>query len=210
MMAAHDYRAAAPLIDWGVSARAFGGETESGDLHVVADLEGGALVAAIDGLGHGGEAAVAAKVAAAVLRAHADEALIHLVPRCHEELRRTRGVALSLAAFDFESGTMTWLGVGNVEGVLFRADQAARPPRESVLLRGGVVGYQMPSLRATMLPVWPGDTLIFATDGINGRFEQESPLGRDPQDVADDILVRHGKETDDALVLVARYVGRSS
>ena len=35
---------------------------------------------------------------------------------------------------------MTWLGVGNVEGVLLRA--ALRIARESVLLRGGVAGYQ--------------------------------------------------------------------
>jgi phosphoserine phosphatase RsbX len=207
MRALENHRTASSSIDWGVGTRAFAGETESGDLHVVAEFAGGALVAAIDGLGHGSEAAAAANVAAAVLRAHADEALIDLMPRCHEELRRTRGVALSIAAFDFDGGTMTWLGVGNVEGVLFRAGSAAEPAREAILLRGGVVGYQMPSLRATTLPVWPGDTLIFATDGIRGNFEQESPLGREPRDIADDILRRHGKATDDALVLVVRYLG---
>jgi serine phosphatase RsbU (regulator of sigma subunit) len=38
-----------------------------------------------------------------------------------------------------------------------------------VLLRSGVVGYQLPTLRASTLPIAPGDLLIFATDGIGAR-----------------------------------------
>ena len=53
-----------------------------------------------------------------------------------------------------------------------------------------------------------GDTLIFATDGVGGDFLNEVLPQRDPaQALADYILGRWGKQTDDALVLVARYVG---
>ena len=48
------------MIEWGVASRALPGETRSGDLHVVESFAGGALVAAVDGLGHGEEAADAA------------------------------------------------------------------------------------------------------------------------------------------------------
>jgi negative regulator of sigma-B (phosphoserine phosphatase) len=209
MMAAPSLEASPPIVDWAVSARALAGEAESGDLHVVADFPGGALVAAIDGLGHGPEAAAAARAAATILHSHANEPVIQLVQRCHEELHKTRGVALSVASLHVGSASLAWLAVGNVEGMLFRADKAARPARESILLRSGVVGYQIPPLRAAVLPVWSGDTLVFATDGISGGFDQELSDGRDLQNITDDILLRFGKKTDDALVLAARYRGPS-
>jgi negative regulator of sigma-B (phosphoserine phosphatase) len=197
-------------ITWGVSSRALDGGAESGDLHLVAPSAQTVLVAAIDGIGHGPEAALAARVAAAVLLQHADEPLIPLMQRCHEALRGTRGVVLSMASFDVQCSTMTWLGVGNVEGVLFRADRLAHPPRDSLLLRGGVVGYKIPPLRTAERPVEAGDVLVFATDGIRGDFAAYSPLGCDIQEATDHVLARYGKATDDALVFAARYLGRSS
>ena len=52
--------------------------------------EGGALVAAIDGLGHGGEAADAAAAAAEVLSAHPDDDPAHLIEACHRGAERAR------------------------------------------------------------------------------------------------------------------------
>jgi hypothetical protein len=53
-----------------------------------------------------------------------------------------------------------------------------------------------------------GDTLIFATDGVRSDFASEHLAHDDPpQQLADRILARWGTKTDDALVLVARYVG---
>jgi serine/threonine protein phosphatase PrpC len=195
---------ASVTVEWGVGARALGGSTDCGDLHVVAPFPDGVLVGVIDGLGHGGEAAEAARLACEVLTRHAGDTLTRLVDRCHAELRRTRGVVLSLAAVDGASRMLTWLGIGNVEGVLFRAAHAADPRRETIVLRGGVVGYQLPGLRETTLSLASGDMLVFATDGIRSGFGDESPIGRDPQEVADDLVARFGRETDDALVLVAR------
>jgi hypothetical protein len=70
-------------IAWSVSSKALGGARESGDLHVVVPCAETVLVAAIDGLGHGPEAALAARAAATVLQQHADEPLIPLMQRCH-------------------------------------------------------------------------------------------------------------------------------
>jgi negative regulator of sigma-B (phosphoserine phosphatase) len=193
-----------PTADWGVSWQAFPGQAESGDLHVIAPFVGGVLLGAVDGLGHGAEAAAAARIAGQVLEQHAGEPVIQLVHRCHEALRRTRGVVLSIASVDARSRTMNWIGIGNVEGTLFQADRSTRPARQSVLLRSGVVGYQLPPLKEAVLPIMPDDILIFATDGIDGAFINETPFGRSPQEVADDLLARFEKKTDDALVLVAR------
>jgi phosphoserine phosphatase RsbX len=193
-------------IKWGFAARALGGETESGDLHVVATHAGGVLVAVIDGLGHGPEAALASRLAAATLGEHLGESVTVLMAHCHAALQRTRGAVLSLAAIQPDGREMTWLGVGNVDATLYRAG-SARYQRESLHHRGGVVGYQLPPLRAATLALDPGDTLVFATDGIASTFNGESPLGWHPQDAADHILRVYGKDTDDALVVVARTVG---
>src|SRR2546426_10933736 len=83
-----------PLIDWGVATLALAGQTESGDHHLVKPVGRGVLVAAVDGLGHGAEAAAAARAAVTALDRHAAEFLIPGVPKCHEALIRTRGVVM--------------------------------------------------------------------------------------------------------------------
>jgi len=198
------------IIEWGSASLPLAGEVESGDKHVVKVFPHGALLAAMDGLGHGEEAAAAANMSVRVLQAADNESLISLLKRCHERLRSTRGVVISLAAFNAVDETMTWVGVGNVEGVLLRADPTVDPRYESLLLRSGVVGSRLPLLHASIVPVMRGDTLIFATDGIRSEFTRCLALGNGPQQLADRILGQYAKGTDDALVLVARYVGEAS
>jgi len=195
------------LIESGVAARALPGEGISGDLHVIVPYRRGVLVAVIDGLGHGPEAARAAAAAAAVLNLYKGGALPPLLDLCHANLRSTRGAAMNLAAFDAPKGEMSWMGVGNVEGVLLRANPDAKPAREALFQRPGVVGQQFPSVNASVLPLFPGDTLVFATDGIRGSFVERLCLGETPQRMADGILEQSGKSWDDALVLVACYLG---
>jgi hypothetical protein len=191
------------VVEWGTAGAALEGD-RSGDAHVVAAFPHGALVAAIDGLGHGPEAADAAEEAARILAAHAGEPLDVLVRRCHDALRRTRGAVLSVASFDARVGAMTWVGVGNVEAILLRA---APGGRESLATRGGVVGYQLPPLRSAVLPVREGDTLVLATDGIRSGFVAELAPGPAPEALAQAILAGHARGSDDALVVVARYLG---
>lgn len=253
-------------LEWAVAGRALTGETESGDRHFVKLLSEGALVAVIDGLGHGPDAAAAAQAAVAALDELASPlsagapSLTGIVQSCHTRLRQTRGVVASLAWLSPTDQTMTWLGVGDVEGALLRSRRSALAPAgkehapagkergvalqsadgqlqvgasrfddrakvaapplppspdtlpparrlESLLSRGGVIGYQLPPLRASQVAIQPGDVLILATDGIKSGFADRLDCARAAQDVADEILLRYRKGTDDALVLVARYRG---
>jgi serine phosphatase RsbU (regulator of sigma subunit) len=182
-------------------------EDVSGDALVVAAFPGGALVAVLDGLGHGLEAALASREAARVLEEHPGDPVTVLLERCHEALRRTRGAVMTLASFDARASAMTWTGVGNVDAVLLRADRGAERPREALTTRGGVLGYQLPPLRAWSLPVSPGDTLVLATDGIRTGFVAGLEPQGSPLEVARSILARYARGTDDALVAVARYLG---
>jgi len=195
------------LIEWAVAEATRAGQTESGDRYLVTATPDGALVAVVDGLGHGAEAADAAKVAVRSLERNAQQRVIPLVRDCHQSLVGTRGAVISVASFTAHDQTMTWLGVGNVEGLLLRA-LATSPRRESLLLRGGVVGVHLPTLTAEIVPVTPGDTLILATDGVRSDFSSERLSQQDPPPMlADYILARWGKQDDDALVLVVRYLG---
>jgi negative regulator of sigma-B (phosphoserine phosphatase) len=195
------------MLEYGLAKDAHGGEGESGDLHMVCCNQNGVLIAVIDGIGHGEEAAEVARIAAALLRGSVDEPVISLVERCHEKLKGTRGVVLSLAFVSLEQKMMTWIGVGNVQGVLVRADTQKGNPQESLLLRAGVVGSKLPFLQASVLPVSLGDTIVFATDGIQSDFSAGLSAKENPQRAADRILNKFRNNNDDALVLVARLTG---
>lgn len=193
------------LIDWAVAGQTLAGQKESGDQHWVKVCPSQALVAVLDGVGHGTEAALAAQNALATLQQFAGESLIALLQHCHERLRSTRGVVMSLASFRAQDDTMTWLGVGNVEGVMLHRQFHVLPGQESLFLRPGVLGGHLPRLSASVVQVFPGDILIFATDGIRAGFADYTNFNDPPQRIADRILTQYGQETDDALVLVARY-----
>jgi hypothetical protein len=191
----------APRIEWSVALRSLA--AESGDQYLVERVPDGVMVAVVDGLGHGPAAAAAARTAVDVLRANAGEPPVSLLKHCHEALRSTRGAVVSLACFDGRG--MTWVGVGNVDGILVRADPDAGAER--LLVRGGVVGRQLPVLEAAQVEVARGDVLIFATDGVRSDFAEAVPGRGSPQSTADRILADYAKPTDDALVMVARYLG---
>jgi serine/threonine protein phosphatase PrpC len=198
------------LIEWSVASRPLTGQSVSGDLHVVNFFDDCVLLAVIDGVGHGNEADKAAHAAAEIIEKNKNESTISLMKLCHQALANTRGAVITLACLNVEENAMNWIGVGNVEGRLFRADPNVTPAHENILLRGGLVGYQLPSLQASVLPLMRGDLLFFATDGLHSGFDQRINLTETPKQIADGILNRHFKGTDDALVLAVRYLGMSS
>jgi hypothetical protein len=198
-----------PLLDCWVVSCPLPGQTVCGDVSLVKPFADGVLLAAIDGVGHGDAASVAAHTALAVLNDHPDEPVINLVRRCHAALARTRGVVMTLASLRALDESVTWLGVGNVEGRLLHAGARANHSQEAVLLRSGLVGYKLPALSASVLPLEPGDMLILATDGIHPAFAQDLQPDGAPRQLAECVLAKHFRGTDDALVLVARYLGKA-
>jgi phosphoserine phosphatase RsbX len=192
-------------LQWGVAAAPLPGQTESGDQFLVEPFPDGALVAVIDALGHGHRASQMAAQAVDTLARHARASITTLIQRCHEMLRERHGATMSLASFDWRTHRMSWLGVGNVAGVLvphaFQPEASVR----RLLVRGGVVGGDLPDLHPIVVALAPGDTLIVATDGIHEEFADELPGDLTPQPLAEHIFAHYAKSTDDALVLVARY-----
>lgn len=194
-------------VEWAVACRSRDGEARCGDLAVVALLPEGVLVAGIDGVGHGVEAARAAQRAAEVMRESPGADLERLVARCHAALRGTRGAAISLAFVSPAEHGMTWLGVGNVEGRVLGSDPSATGPKGSLALRSGVPGHELPPVKAAALAIEPGDVLLLATDGIHRAFADAPDVSGSPRTISERILARHWKPPDDALVVAVRYLG---
>ncbi len=189
---------------WAVAASTAPGEDESGDQFVVAGLGGSTLVAVIDALGLGLQAAAAAGVAASALAWKGlPEGIESIVRLCHEKMRNTRGATMGLAILDWGASRMHWLGIGNITGLLLRRRGEATRPLE-LLAKAGVIGDRIPRLGPIEIEIGDGDLLVIATDGVRTDFTKLLPRAMEPQALADLILKQYGKGSDDALVLVVR------
>lgn len=195
-------------IEWAAAGRALPGQRVSGDRCVVLDSGGGTvLFAVLDGLGHGAAAADAADRAAQVLAENRGEPLDVLMVLCHRAMADTRGAAVSLALFDVND-SIQWLGVGNVETRVLSAGPVGLTVKATVLLTAGIVGYRLPQhLQPQTVQVRAGDLLVMSTDGIVPESGEDIDLSRSTAEITADILAKHAKDTDDALVLAARHRG---
>ncbi|HEX7928305.1 MAG TPA: SpoIIE family protein phosphatase [bacterium] len=197
------------IAEIGVTQARLPGQQRSGDRIIILDTDHGLLIAVIDGLGHGEEAAIAAQTAAAEIIAQVPgTAIQEQVERCHAALRQTRGVVMALASINALTNSVSWLGVGNTMGCVLRGSPGGGFRDEALLQRAGLVGRQLPPLRADTLPLVAGDLIILATDGIHSRFSESVRRDETSQFIADGILASQYAGQDDAAAVVVRYLGR--
>lgn len=194
-------------IRWSAARYAKEGEEVSGDLFVVKQHENQVLIAVMDGLGHGEDAYEASKKAVEVLELFKGQSLIALAKKCHTMLKSTRGVVSNLAIIDHTERTLTWLGIGNVEGILLRLNKSGLNDIDSVLSCRGILGYKLPLLKASIVSIKPGDTLIFTTDGVKPGYEENINLTMSVEEIAKTIASCSIDRSDDAVVLAAQYTG---
>lgn len=196
-------------IEWATASRSRPGEEFCGDqaiaVHVDADH---ALFGVLDGLGHGPDAASAALAATEALRGARDQRLEVLVQLCHRVLSGTRGVAMTLARIEFHTNKLSWTGIGNVGANLVAKNASGIHVRASARLVGGIVGYRIPETRpAQVVSIRLGDLLVITSDGIAEDHLDHLDFAASAKDIAEQILTKHAKESDDALVLAARHRG---
>jgi phosphoserine phosphatase RsbX len=196
-------------MEWAVASRPRPGEHVCGDQSIATGIGGGAaLFGVLDGLGHGPAAATAALTAVDALRSARSERLEVLVQLCHRMLGGTRGVAMTVARIDFQPGQLSWTGIGNVSANLVAKTISGTQVRSSARLTGGIVGYRIPEISpAQVVPIRTGDLLVIVSDGITEDHLDHIDFAAPAIDIAEQILSKHAKETDDALVLAARHRG---
>jgi phosphoserine phosphatase RsbX len=198
-------------IEWARAGRPLPTEYTSGDRGLAVDLDGqAALFGLVDGLGHGPAAASAALRCVDAVKSASSERLEVLVQLCHRVLEGTRGVAMTLARVDFADSTLTWTGVGNVTAELVAKAPTGLHVRSSARLTAGIVGYRIPEIRpAQVVSIRPGDLIVMATDGIDDDYLGHIDFAASATIIAEELLGKHARETDDAMVLTARHRGVS-
>jgi serine/threonine protein phosphatase PrpC len=158
------------------------------------------MVAVIDGLGGGEEAARAAKAAEQVIDTHPDWSLQELMQHCHTALHSTRGAVAGLMRLEAQGAKVTYVGVGNI-GVHVYSRQPIKP-----ISKNGILGFRMPSLLELRYVYDPGDVFVLYSDGVSNRFSQDTgvDIKQSPQQVSEYILARYGKMIDDATVVTIK------
>lgn len=184
-------------------------EYTSGDRGIAVGIEdAAALFGVVDGLGHGPAAAEAALRAVDVVTRASSEPVEVLIQLCHRVLVGTRGVAMTLARIDFAANTLAWAGIGNVTANLVAKAPTGIEIRSSARLTGGIVGYRIPEIKPQpVVFIRPGDLIVISTDGIAEDYLDHIDFSASAVDIAEGLLGKDAKETDDAMVLAARHRG---
>jgi serine/threonine protein phosphatase PrpC len=186
---------------WGAVCRAKQNQSVSGDLYVVQEYaEGRLIVAVVDGLGGGEEAARAARGAEQVIRQHPEWPLQELVQRSHVALHSPRGAVIGLLRLEVQGYKVSYVGVGNI-GVQVYSRQTIKP-----ISKNGILGFRLPALLELHYTYDPGDIFVLYSDGVSSRFALDGKIDirQPPQRIAEQILELYGKFTDDATVVVIK------
>ena len=189
-------------MEFGIVNRAIKGQDDCGDAYFIKEFENKVLIAVIDGLGHGSDAAAASARAVEYLENNYEKRLTEIIRGCHKDLKGTRGAAIGIALIDLERSVLRYSGVGNIE-IRVRSRATIRP-----VSINGILGYNLRKVREEEFPYSPGDIIIIHSDGVSGKFDLNlyppEFLGQHPQEIAEKIVSEFGRERDDLTVVVAR------
>jgi anti-sigma regulatory factor (Ser/Thr protein kinase)/serine/threonine protein phosphatase PrpC len=187
----------------GISSRSKPGEVINGDSWVVSHLtENVTLVAVIDGLGHGKEANLASQLAKEQILANTTLAIDEIIQKVHNALRGTRGATIGIIKIDNSNNTLTFSGIGNIEGNIY-----SKTRKNNLMSYGGIVGHNIRTPRLFEFDFNKGDTACLFSDGIISRWQyDEIDWQQSPQKNAEYIVNKYSRISDDATVLIIRYI----
>ncbi|WP_200229219.1 SpoIIE family protein phosphatase [Rubrivivax gelatinosus] len=162
------------------------------------------LLAIVDGLGHGAEAACAAEAAVQALAAAPDADLPALMRRLDGALGSLRGAAVGLVRV--QGCRLQQAGVGNTRCMRLRSGHMTRLPSQN-----GIVGGGLPTrISVSELDLAPGDWLLLFSDGLAESLQLPVLLPeweRDPGLLCEHLLQQAAPGRDDAGVLVMQMGG---
>lgn len=194
--------AVSSFMQFGVVNQALKGQTTCGDAYFIKEFENKALIAVIDGLGHGDAAAAAANTAVECIKNNYEKSLAEIIKGCHEKMKKTRGAAIGIALIDLDRSTLKYACVGNIR-VRVKSQRTINP-----VSTNGILGYNLRKVREEEFPFNLKDLIILHSDGISGKFDLNlyppEFLGQHPQVIAERIAAEFGRRTDDLTIVVAR------
>jgi anti-sigma regulatory factor (Ser/Thr protein kinase) len=178
------------------------GEAVSGDDWAFeSDGHRGTLLVA-DGLGHGPEAARAARAATQLLAERPFDPPEALIEACHATLIPTRGAAVAAVRLDRGAGTGTFAGVGNIAG---RVHVAAA--QRNLVSHNGTVGHNVRRIQEFSFPFPKDALLVVHSDGLQTHWSLADYPGlaaRHAGLIAGVLYRDHDRGRDDVTVVVVR------
>ena len=189
-------------LETGAVCVAKSGEDVSGDAWGLEVAAQSLTVLVADGIGHGPEAARAARAAMRILNEHPVAPVRQLLEECHAALTTTRGAAVAATRIDTGAGTGSFAGVGNIAARVMH-DGALR----NLVSHNGTIGHNMRRVQEFPFEFGPDSLLIMHSDGLDTHWNLDDYPGlasRHPALIAGVLYREHDRGRDDVTVFALR------
>ncbi len=178
------------------------GEAVGGDSWAVEAGRGRYSVLVADGLGHGTDAARAARTATEVFVKHSQHEPTEVLQFGHEALRSTRGAAVAVARMDLGTGQGVFAGVGNIAA---RIETPAS--RRQLVSHNGTLGHALRKLQEFPFDFPTGGVLVLHSDGLSAHWalaDYPGLMAKHPSLIAGVLYRDHDRGRDDVTVVVIK------
>ena len=186
----------------GIVLVSYPGEVECGDSWAFGRKSGAPTLFAVDGSGHGSQAAVAARRAVEAVEKSDQADSVRIMETIHRALAPTRGAAIAVARVDRPARLVRFAGVGNISAALISEGAIKR-----MVSMNGTAGHVAPRVREFAYPFSGDATIILHSDGVSAKwdFAAYPGLAACRPSVIAGVLSRDFRRTnDDALIAVLR------
>jgi anti-sigma regulatory factor (Ser/Thr protein kinase) len=178
------------------------GEIECGDSWAFGLKSGAPSLFAVDGSGHGPQAALAARSAVEAFEKSDQMDSVRVMEIIHRALAPTRGAAVAVARIDRAARLVRFSGVGNISAALISDGAIKR-----MVSLNGTAGHVAPRIREFAYPYNGAATIILHSDGVSAKWDLAAypGLAACRPSVIAGVLSRDFRRTnDDALIAVLR------
>ena len=193
-------------IELGAVCLPMGGEEVAGDGWLLEASGDYRTVLVVDGLGHGPNAARAARAATEAFAAHAEAAPATLMQICHRALATTRGAAGAVAKVVAAKKHGTFAGVGNIA---CRVESSGE--RRQLVSHSGTLGHVMRRVQEFEFAFPAGSLLILHSDGLTSHWVSSDYPGLAAKHaglIAGVLYRDHDRGRDDVTVVVLKNMTR--
>lgn len=154
-----------------------------------------------DGLGHGEQAAIAARESIKSFLENKAFLPNDQIKRIHAAIKSTRGAVINISYVDFTNKQLMYCGVGNISSRIVTAGK-----NRNCISYNGIVGHSVPhTLKNHVLQWSKTDILIMHSDGLSTRWDlQKYPMitRHDFSIIAAALYKDHCRKNDDVAIAV--------
>ncbi len=179
------------------------GEEECGDgWHMIESNQYKRLIA-MDGLGHGPEAAKAVHQAIKEFKATGRMTPEMTVQLIHKNIRGTRGAVGMVFHLDKINNSISYVGLGNISARILGYEKA-----KSLMSYNGIIGHSKPNTLKSYVTEWQkNEILVVHSDGLKSRWDLNhlpNIMNHDGSVIAAALYKDFSRNTDDLLIIIAK------